>query len=284
MALASLLAQSYMDWECVLVDDGSSDRPEEIVECANDRRIRFLRLERNMGRGVARQVALDTARGELIAWLDADDWYYPCKLEKQTDAMQHDTTIGILSAGMAILDRSNCLAGIRARARSFDGDSVTSMPMNRPAMPPLAFPPSMVRSQIAREVGFDPAFHLSQDADFLLKILFRESYCLLPDVLYGYTEYQTVSLEKVLRQSGFVRQMFRKHQTEYPWTCKCEITKSLAKSMVYRLAFNCGLKDRLIQRRSTSPTAQDLRSFQTAYNHVVEKCRLVFGDHVHMDV
>ena len=275
IALASLLAQTCENWECVLVDDGSTDDPEQIVAAANDPRIRYSRLERNMGRGVARQVALDAARGDLIAWLDADDWYYPWKLAKQVEVMGREKNVAVLSAGMAILDRTNRLVGIRCRARGTN--RINSAPMIRPAMPPLAFPPSMVRIRAAREAGFDPAFRLAQDADFLLGILLHGAHCLLPDVLYAYTEFQTVTLEKVLSQNGFVRRMFGKQRARYPWACRYEIAKSFFKSMVYRLAFPCGLKDRLIQRRSKAPTPQDLQDFQRARSIVAQKSSAVFG-------
>lgn len=281
VALASLLAQTYENWECVLVDDGSTDHPEEIVAAANDPRIRYYRLERNMGRGAARQVTLDDARGDFIAWLDADDWYYPWKLAKQVEVMEHERNIAVLSAGMAILDRSNRLAGIRGRTRGTD--RINSAPMRRPAMPPFAFSPSMVRIQPARQAGFDPAFHLAQDADFLLRILLHEAHCLLPDVVYAYSEFQTVSLEKVLRQHRFVRRMFWKQQTRFPWTCSSEIAKSFFKSMAYRLTFTCGFKDRLIRRRSKPPTSQDLREFQRARSIVTDKVGAIFGESSHFD-
>ncbi len=281
MALASLLAQTYENWECVLVDDGSTDHPEEIVAAANDPRIRYYRLERNMGRGTARQVTLDDARGDLIAWLDADDWYYPWKLANQVEVMEHERNIAVLSAGMAIVDRSNRLTGIRGRARGTN--RISSEPMVRPAMPPVAFGPSMVRIQFAQEAGFDPAFHLAQDADFFLRILLREAHCLLPDVVYAYTEFQTVSLQKVLGQHRFIRRMFWKHRAMFPWTCSSEIAKSLFKSMAYRLTFTCGFKDRLIRRRSKPPNPQDLREFQAARSIVAEKVRAVFGESGHLD-
>ncbi len=74
LALASLVAQTYENWECILVDDGSTDRPIDIVEQASDKRISFFRLDRNMGRGVAQQAALDYATGDYLCMLDADDW------------------------------------------------------------------------------------------------------------------------------------------------------------------------------------------------------------------
>ena len=88
--LASVQAQTLTDWEHLLVDDGSTDESAMIVVGAAvaDRRIRLLRTAQNSGPGAARNVALDAARGRFIAFLDADDVWYPEKLAKQTAWME----------------------------------------------------------------------------------------------------------------------------------------------------------------------------------------------------
>ena len=275
MALASLIAQTYQNWECVIVDDGSTDKPEEIVAASNDPRIRYFRLLTHQGGGVARQVTLDKARGNFIAILDADDWYYPEKLATQVEAIANQSRIAVVSAGMAIVDQSNDLIGVRCAARCADGSHMP--PMALPAMPPIAFGPVMIRTSFARKAGFDPTFFFAQDADFLLRILLEEAHYLLPDVLYAYTEFETVSLRKVLHQHRSVRRMFWKYWSRFPFVCTSEIGKSALKSMVYRVGFCCGLKDNLIRRRSSPPAPQELIRFQAARSIVTEKTRALFG-------
>ena len=57
LALASLQAQTYDAWQCIIVDDGSTDNPEHIINAVGDSRIQYHRLDRNHGRGYARQYA-----------------------------------------------------------------------------------------------------------------------------------------------------------------------------------------------------------------------------------
>lgn len=80
--LASVRAQTLTDWEQILVDDGSTDNSAAIVEAAarEDARFRPLRTPRNLGPSVARNLAIDAARGRFIAFLDADDLWLPEKL------------------------------------------------------------------------------------------------------------------------------------------------------------------------------------------------------------
>ena len=81
-AIESVRAQTYTDWEIVVVDDGSSDGTWELLRAAGPR-VRSLRRERAGGPAVARNLALEHASGELVAFLDADDLLLPRYLESQ---------------------------------------------------------------------------------------------------------------------------------------------------------------------------------------------------------
>ena len=78
----SILAQTFSDFELILVDDGSPDNCGVICDdyAAKDRRIRVLHQE-NAGQAAARNRALDVAKGEWIAFVDSDDWIHPRFLE-----------------------------------------------------------------------------------------------------------------------------------------------------------------------------------------------------------
>jgi len=94
-ALASLFAQTFADWELIIVDDGSWDETVAVVAThRKDPRIRVVRNAQNRGLGHALNIALGLARGELIAYLPSDDHYYPTHLatlvallDAQSDAM-----------------------------------------------------------------------------------------------------------------------------------------------------------------------------------------------------
>ncbi|MEO1488082.1 MAG: glycosyltransferase family 2 protein [Pseudomonadota bacterium] len=83
--IASVVAQDYANWEHIIVDDASSDATTSIVEewAARDPRIKLVKLKSNAGAAVARNTAIDLAKGRFIAFLDADDLWLPHKLSTQ---------------------------------------------------------------------------------------------------------------------------------------------------------------------------------------------------------
>lgn len=85
----SVLAQSYSDWELIIVDDCSTDNTDEIVKpYLADARIRYIKNDTNSGAAVSRNRALREAKGRWIAFLDSDDLWEPQKLEKQIAFME----------------------------------------------------------------------------------------------------------------------------------------------------------------------------------------------------
>lgn len=90
-AIRSVQNQAMGDWEMIIVDDASTDETSEIISpFLSDDRIKFHRLSRNSGAGIARQTALDMASGRYIAFLDSDDMWKPEKLEAQIAFMNEN--------------------------------------------------------------------------------------------------------------------------------------------------------------------------------------------------
>lgn len=88
-AVASVRAQTLGDWELLLVDDASTDGSRELARAlaAGDPRIRLIERARNGGAAAARNEAIRAGRGRLVAFLDADDRWYPEKLARQAGFM-----------------------------------------------------------------------------------------------------------------------------------------------------------------------------------------------------
>ncbi len=87
--IESVINQTYLNWEMLLVDDCSNDKSEEIIQkyVEKDIRVKYFKLKENSGAAIARNYALEQASGRFIAYLDADDLWRKDKLEKQVKFM-----------------------------------------------------------------------------------------------------------------------------------------------------------------------------------------------------
>ena len=90
-AIASALAQSVHDIEVIVVEDGSTDHTADVAWASDDPRLHMIRHERNLGTSAARNTGIAAARGELLAFLDSDDRWFPEKLETQLSTLARST-------------------------------------------------------------------------------------------------------------------------------------------------------------------------------------------------
>lgn len=114
--LDSIMNQTYTNWELIMVNDASSDQSAKIAQAyvSKDKRIHWIDLTQNVGAAKARNLAIDRARGQYIAFLDADDAWESSKLEKQINFMKDNayaftftayrTTRGRLIKALPVLD------------------------------------------------------------------------------------------------------------------------------------------------------------------------------------
>ncbi|GAA6765888.1 glycosyltransferase family 2 protein [Flavobacterium johnsoniae] len=109
--IESVKNQTYQNWEMILVDDGSTDKTTFVIEefSKNDTRIKLFKLPENRGNGFARNAALEKAGGKYIAYLDADDLWFPEKLEKQIQFLKTNNLHFTFSFYDSIDDEGNDL-------------------------------------------------------------------------------------------------------------------------------------------------------------------------------
>lgn len=93
-AIQSVLNQTYKNFELLIIDDGSDDNTEDVINAFADARIFLFKHEKKCGANVARNTGVKIAKGEYLAFLDSDDEWLPTFLESVLDKFQNDKTLG----------------------------------------------------------------------------------------------------------------------------------------------------------------------------------------------
>ena len=179
-AVRSVLAQTYEDYELIIVDDCSTDDTPEVIRTFADPRIRAVRQADNAGVSAARNTGIRLARGEYVALLDDDDEWLPRKLQRQVAALDaSDPGVGLAYTWLDVVDAAGTRHGDRRSVVS--GDIFSAMVDLQVPAPPSTY---MVRAEAARDVGgFDEAIGMGDDVDFLLRLSMRWRVAVVRDVL-----------------------------------------------------------------------------------------------------
>ncbi len=206
-AIDSVLAQSYRDFELIVIDDGSTDATARELSKMTSR-LRFLSTSRK-GVAAARNLGVSQARGHYVAFLDSDDLWLSRKLEKQIHFMQQHPEFQICQT-----DEIWIRNGVRVNPRSIhqkpSGD-IFSRSLELCLVSPSAV--MMSKALFERIGGFDEAFPVCEDYDLWLRISAQHQVPLIPDRLtikrgghadqlsrsvWGMDRYRILALQKVL--------------------------------------------------------------------------------------
>jgi glycosyltransferase involved in cell wall biosynthesis len=104
-AINSMLKQTFADFELLLINDGSTDNSESIIKSYSDKRIRYVKNEKNSGLIFSLNKGIELACGEWIARMDADDVAMPQRLEKQLKFLAENKSIGLLATTVRLIDK-----------------------------------------------------------------------------------------------------------------------------------------------------------------------------------
>lgn len=184
-AIESVLVQTYEHFELIIVDDGSTDNTAAVMEAYKSRypdRIHYI-YQKNGGPNAARNKGIDSAQGEFVALLDADDEWFPDKLAKQISFALENTNVGMIGCGFRwvkddgtiICDgrgespppRCDLIRYLKIRNFNFGGSSGV-----------------LIKKECFRVVGkFDESLKGSEDRDMWLRIANQFEIMNLPDIL-----------------------------------------------------------------------------------------------------
>ncbi len=164
-AIKSVLAQTYLDFDLWVIDDGSTDKTQQLVKPFLSENIHYLKQE-NLGVSAARNLGIKKSKGEWLAFLDSDDEWLEHKLQLQVDLMSSDAEIPLIH-GEEIWIRNGKRVNAKNKHQKFGGNIFLK------CLPLCLISPSaaIIKREILVEEGnWDEEFIVCEDYDLWLKI------------------------------------------------------------------------------------------------------------------
>ncbi|KWW29781.1 MAG: family 2 glycosyl transferase [bacterium P3] len=188
-ALESVVAQTFPDWELVAVDDGSTDGGADIVRAIPDSRVSLLQ-QPNSGVSTARNNGVDTASGEYLCFLDADDWWAPTFLEEMNGLIARHPDAGLYATSYHLVKHGRSRpAPIGVDADFAEGAiNYCAVYAKTLCMPVWTGAVCMRRATFTGTGGFSPSLAMGEDFDLWLHMAQRYEVVLLNRQLAYYNQ------------------------------------------------------------------------------------------------
>ncbi len=179
-AVGSILSQTLRDLELIVVDDGSADATAEVVSGIHDSRIKLIRLARNSGSAVARNRAIEVARGEFVALMDSDDIALPHWLERQVGYLRQNPDCGLRGAWIRAFGAREGIWTCYEHHDHIKADLLFRCGMNQNTV--------VFRRELMNNLGlkYDENFDVAQDYEFWTRCIDRMRFSNAQEVLVNY--------------------------------------------------------------------------------------------------
>lgn len=206
-AIESIFEQTYSNYEVIVVDDGSTDNTREILKPYEDR-IYYL-YQANEGSASARNLGIKVAKGELIAFLDADDyWSIPEKLTRQVACFNNEPMLGCVNTGWRIVNGDNeHIKTVQPWHKAPELNLETWLKRKCVRTSAMIFR----REWLEKVGGFDEELKQSHDVDLILRLsLAGCKFTWLKEDTVCYRQHEANTTKNSVRQAKYVRAVLDK--------------------------------------------------------------------------
>ncbi len=168
-AIESILSQTYLDFELIIINDGSTDESKQVIETFNDKRIRYIENEQNLGIIKSRNKGLQLVQGIYIANMDSDDISMPTRLEKQVNFLEQHPEVSILATKLILINEDDIEIGFWPE----DINCTTKQQIKQtlPKINCVGQPTVMMRTNIVKPISYNKNFLHNEDWGLWLEVL-----------------------------------------------------------------------------------------------------------------
>jgi glycosyltransferase involved in cell wall biosynthesis len=212
MAVDSVLAQTYDNVECIVVDDGSQDDTREVMSAySSDSRVKFIAQPQNCGQTVTKNRGLQESSGQIIGFLDADNIWKRDKLEKQLPFLDRDNKYGVVYSDLELINgKGEVLDKIK---RTYFEGHITAELLKHNF---VNFNSALVRRECIEEMGpFDENFSMGIDWELWLRISTRYHFKFLDEATYYYRIWENQMSHNKLKRLNNAKNILEKFNKNY---------------------------------------------------------------------
>lgn len=168
-SIGSVLNQTYKNIEVLLIDDGSSDDTENIINNLEDKRIRYIKLNKNKGASNARNIGIKLASGKYISFQDSDDFYHYDKIEKQyKNLIKKKSDFDFCKVNFYLNETYKVIFPLKSQEYNIMRNKISSELCNGNFITTQSI---LVKTNVIRKYLFDPNFQRLQDYDLVLRMV-----------------------------------------------------------------------------------------------------------------
>jgi glycosyltransferase involved in cell wall biosynthesis len=208
LAVESILAQTFTDYEFIIIDDGSTDDTLGILRHYQTQHSQLRIISRdNKGLTATLNEGLAMARGEFLARMDADDIALPVRLEKQVEYLRGHPETVLVGSRVLLIDPEGM--AIREQCVEATHEEIDAGHLNNGW--PVVHPSVMMRTAAVREVGgYREPYNMLEDLDLFLRLAEVGKLENIPEVLLKYRQhFGSVTHEKAIEQSELREEIYR---------------------------------------------------------------------------
>jgi glycosyltransferase involved in cell wall biosynthesis len=216
--LDSVRLQTFIDYEIIVVDDGSHDKTKEVVEnylIKNGIKGSCIR-QNNKGIAGARNTGISEAKGKLIALLDHDDIWYPSKLQRTTEEFRLHPEAGLVSHQLIMIKNGKKIGILKTGPASKKMYETILFCSRGSLLTPTA---AVFKKRKAVEIGGfreNPEFNTAEDLDFWLRLSKVTEFRFINETLGEYTVIGSGASKKILYHGKSVEAVLRDHLKNHP--------------------------------------------------------------------
>jgi glycosyltransferase involved in cell wall biosynthesis len=249
----SVFAQTFTDWELILVDDGSTDKSLQLARSVDDPRVRVFSNGRNLGRSATLNKITMLSRGKYIARFDADDMCSPTRIEKEFNFLENHPEIDVVSTGVISLGRGDVPLGHNFALPTHE--QICEDPMRYIA---ISHPAAMGRKNWFEKNPYDESISISIDANLWFRTYQHSNFANIPEPLFYYRLKKAFTLKKQFNsRKTSAKYLFDYYnKTGHPVKALTCLVSRYGKFAITLFAFAFGIQKVIMAKRYT-PIAEE---------------------------